>query len=199
MTYLLAILRQALSAFAGQQTRVQAATWIGDRAFCPVQPPNAPKPLSAEALGLLYNRLGRLARRFAALFARWQSNTLPTPRAQRARTTPRPATPLQHFPRAQGWLTRRMPQAAPGGGMLEALLHDPEMPRFIAAAPQAGRLLRPLCRALGQPLPNWLQLPPRPKPAPQPRPQPAPHPPRQDRPLPSYVRAAVRAWKKYDR
>ena len=56
------------------------------------------------------------------------------------------------------------------------LLHHPDLPAFLAAAPQAARLLRPICRLLQVDLPPILQLPPRPKPAPRPkaaRPDPA--------------------------
>ncbi len=68
------------------------------------------------------------------------------------------------------------------------------MPEFLAAAPQAGRILRPLCHMLGIALPAILQLPappPRRKPVKPPRPKPAPlppllplHPQRRPRPLP---------------
>jgi hypothetical protein len=93
--------------------------------------------------------------------------------------------------------------------MLAALLRDPETQAFHAAAPQAGRLLRPLCQALGVRQPDWLRRPPRPRPAarraPRPRPQGA-APPRPrthpspmlptDRPLQGYVLRAADAWKK---
>ena len=48
--------------------------------------------------------------------------------------------------------------------MLQALLDDPEMRALLAAAPQAGRILRPLWRKLSpRPLPAVLRLPPRPR------------------------------------
>ncbi|MBN9559359.1 MAG: hypothetical protein J0H14_01360, partial [Alphaproteobacteria bacterium] len=63
---------------------------------------------------------------------------------------------------------------------LQALLEDPEMREFLAAAPQAGRLLRPLWRKLSPDvLPDILRLPPRP---PRPRKPRAPRPPRPARP-----------------
>ncbi|MCC7283005.1 MAG: hypothetical protein IT556_11525, partial [Acetobacteraceae bacterium] len=80
----------------------------------------------------------------------------------------------------------------------ETLLATPEATEFLTAVPQAGRILRPLCRMLGLTPPACLRLPERPrpphqKPRAEPRAAPPPHPPA--RPLPAYVRAAVRAWK----
>src|SRR6185437_15551987 len=46
------------------------------------------------------------------------------------------------------------------GGFLQNLLADPEMVALIAAAPQLGRVLRPLCRMLGVD-PGPARLPPR--------------------------------------
>src|SRR6185312_11003612 len=40
-------------------------------------------------------------------------------------------------------------KAAAYGSLLQHLLADPEMAALIAAAPQLGRVLRPLCRMLG--------------------------------------------------
>ncbi|MBN9562298.1 MAG: hypothetical protein J0H14_16470 [Alphaproteobacteria bacterium] len=62
---------------------------------------------------------------------------------------------------------------------LYTLLEDPEMRAFLAAAPEAGRILRPLWRKLTpEALPEILRLPPRPR---QPR---APRPPRPAKPAP---------------
>ena len=209
---ILTSLRQAVAAFAARQTHVQSITWIGAQAFRPIEAPNQPPRLPAETWSLLHlrlGRLGRLAARFAALFARWQANTLPIPRARTPRpSTPRPSTPppsspsnYQRLPASRGCINLRIPEAAPCGGMIHILLQEPELPRFLAAAPQAGRLLRPLLRALGLDAPDCLKLPPRP-PRTRPRshrPQLQPTDAQPDRPLPAYVRAAARAWKKYDR
>ena len=78
------------------------------------------------------------------------------------------------------------------------------MQDFVQAAPQAGRLLRPLCRMLGLIVPDYLRLPARPKspakaPPLPPKHQAAHHTGTPDRPLPPEIRAAARAWKKYDR
>jgi hypothetical protein len=57
---------------------------------------------------------------------------------------------------------RLVPEAACFGGQLRHLLSDPEMAALLRAAPQAGRLLRPLCRILAVP-PDPKLLPPPPK------------------------------------
>ena len=46
---------------------------------------------------------------------------------------------------------------------LERMFSEPEFLALLQAAPQAGRIVRPLCRALGIPLPQILQLPQRPR------------------------------------
>ena len=47
-----------------------------------------------------------------------------------------------------GWLIRLVPGAAAYGGQVQYLLADPEMAALLADVPQAGRILRPLCRML---------------------------------------------------
>jgi hypothetical protein len=74
------------------------------------------------------------------------------------------------LPRARGWITRRIPEAGPSAGWLEYLLQQPHTQDFVQAAPQAARLLRPLCHALAVDQPAWLQLPPRPRKPRKPRP-----------------------------
>ena len=51
----------------------------------------------APVFRLAWTRISRAATRFQALFARWQSNTLPTPRHRPAE--PRPAPPRQRAPK----------------------------------------------------------------------------------------------------
>ena len=102
-------------------------------------------------------------------------------------------------------MAKRCPQAGPSAGWLHDLLQHDHTRAFVAAAPQAGRLLRPLCTALAVEQPAWLKLPPRPRKPRKPR-TPRPRPPR---PLPlthldlglapNIIRAA-RYWiKKYGR
>ena len=199
---LLTSLRHAVAAFAARQDRVQT-TWIGAQAYRPIENPHQPAKIPGETWVLLWHRLNRLAARFQALFARWQTNTLPTPRIRASR----PYTPREYLrlPTTPGWINHRIAEAAPCAGTLDILLQHPELPKFLQQAPQAGRLLRPLCRALGRPTPNCLKLPANPKPVlPSPRlrgePEGGPHAPTTpDRPLPANIRAAARAWKKYDK
>ena len=198
---LLTSLRHAVAAFAARQDRVQT-TWIGAQAYSPIQSPNQLPKLPAETWPLLWHRLNRLAARFQTLFARWQTNTLPAPRLR----APRPYTPREYprLPTTPGWINHRIAEAAACAGTLDILLRAPELPAFLQQAPQAGRLLRPLIRALGLQTPDCLKLP---KPVPlSPRPPPAEPeggsvatPPTPFRPLPANIRAAARAWKKYDR
>ena len=193
-------LRQAIAAYAVQQNRAQAVVWLGAIAYSPIIPPNQPSRLPDETWVLLTHRLGRIAARFTALFHRWRTGTLPALRPARA-GRPNTAKPIPRLPATSGWVNIRIPASAACTGQLEALLHDPELPQFLAAAPQAGRLLRPLCHALGLPEPNWLKLPAKPK---QILPRSQGGPPKPEigtpfRPLPPNIRAAARAWRKFDK
>jgi hypothetical protein len=54
------------------------------------------------------------------------------------------------LPRGFGWLLPLVPQeAACFAGQMRGVLAEPEMVALLAAAPQARRVLRPLCRMLG--------------------------------------------------
>jgi hypothetical protein len=150
-------------------------------------------------------RLRHLLARFTKLAARAEAGKLrpPRPRTVRPRRepppggppapggppppgealpgdpTPDPTPPRQPeglLPRKFGWLIRFVPyEAACFGSQLQHQLSQPEMMALLEAAPQAGRILRPLCWMLAIPLPPNLRLPPRPrKPRPpkQPRPEP---------------------------
>jgi hypothetical protein len=128
-------------------------------------------------LALVWTRLYRMATRFERLVARWRAGTLPSPRPSRA-GQPRKHTPKPNFPSAPAWLVARVGYtAAAYGSQLQHALTDPEFADFLATVPQAGRILRPLCRMLGVELPAPLRREPRPRPArpkPPPKPQPIP-------------------------
>ena len=112
-------------------------------------------------LRLAWTRISRAATRFQALFARWQSNTLPTPRPSRP-AEPRQRAPKPYFPAGRAWLAGSTDHHVRGrASQLEHLLNHPDMPAFLAAAPQAGRILRPLCHMLGITMPPTLLLSPR--------------------------------------
>jgi hypothetical protein len=113
----------------------------------------------------LWHYLGRTLRRLAALQARFAAGTL-APASDRGAAR----QPVSDRPRSV-----RRPPSIPRGPVLlryylvhfvaplRELLDDPEMRALLAAAPQAGRLLRPLWRKLTpDPLPEPLRLPPKP-------------------------------------
>ena len=154
-------------------------------------------PARTPFLLLAWTRLGRAATRFQSLFTRWQSGTLPAPIKPRA-GQPRAARARPYFPAGRAWLAGSTDHHVRGrASQLEHLLAHPDMLAFLAAAPQAGRILRPLCHMLGIDPPAMLRLPPRPvcvRPKPPRAARLAPQP--LARPLPAYVRAAVRAWRK---
>ena len=125
-----------------------------------------------ELVCLISKRVGRLGLRFASLHARYQAGTLRPPRPRAAPRTPRPRNPrpLDRLPRKTGWLADMFPGQGPADarGLAEHLRNDidnnPETQAFLAAAPQAGRILRPLWRMLTPaPLPEKLKLPRKPE------------------------------------
>lgn len=133
--------------------------------------------LAGPLIILIWSRLRRIAGRFAGLAARFRAGKL----VRRAATGRRPARPgrpqgKRPLPQGSAWLVRLVPQAAAGASQLRYLLAEPEMAALIAAAPQARRLLRPLCRMLG------VRLPPGP-PAPGSAPPAAPDPPAAAEPI----------------
>jgi len=114
--------------------------------------------LAGPVILLIWTYLRRLQSRFVRLAARIeagraQARRRATPRAPASR--PRPP----RLPRGVAWLVRLVPEAASGASQLQHLLTEPEMAALIEAAPQAGRLLRPLCRMLGVAPPPALALP----------------------------------------
>ncbi len=196
-TLIVASLNHAIGLVLARREPV-SAVWLGTRVF--VSRPDAPRhaKLPIAIWRLLLDRLDRAAERLQALYDRWRAGTLPKPRIRPRRTaspaeTPRPALRL---PRARLWLTARIGYRAAGhASQLTHLFAEPDFAAFLAAAPQAGRILRPICHMLGITPPPGARLLPRP---PRPRPTP-PIPPlasTADRPLQAYVRAAVRAWKR---
>ncbi len=137
--------------------------------------------LALPLMLLLWSRLRRTAERFARLAAKVHAGTLPPPR--RRLRSPRPARPQPlRLPRGVAWLLRRLPQAASAASQLQHLLADPAMAELLAAAPQAGRLLRPLCQMLGVRPPPAQHPPPPVRPAAPSRPACRPRPPPPARP-----------------
>ena len=130
----------------------------------------------------LHARLVRGHRRLARLFTRLATGQYPAPRAKRPNRASGPRG--VYIPRAKSWLIIKFGYHAAGrASQLNHLLHAPETLALLAAAPphaqaEAARILRPLCRMLGIPLPPMLQPPPRPPAPPKPKPTKPPRPPR---------------------
>jgi hypothetical protein len=124
---------------------------------------------------LLWRRLRRMSRLFAAILARFHAGTLPAPGSAPRRPAPaRPAAasdpshgprPLDQ-PRRFGWVLQMTYAAMVRRFDLVEMLDDPETVALVAGAPQIGSVLRPLCRMLALKPPAWLRLPRRPRPAP---------------------------------
>ncbi len=162
----------------------------------------------AQMVQKLFNRVGRAARLFARLYDLWRANRLPAPRAPRTRTAKAQTAPTRPLPppipRAKGWfMNAGRHHAGLAHHQLNAFLARADLPEFLAAVPQAGRYLRPLCRLLAVPQPDFLALPPRPRRTRSPRPR-TPRPPSLrnpqlppgDPPFRPYVLAAARYFRK---
>lgn len=115
---------------------------------------------------LLFNRLGKAGQRVAALYARWQSGTLP---ALRPRTPGRKGgkPPALRPSRRRGWLAHEIWAVRFACEGLQHWCAMPEVTEFLAAVPRAARHLRPICHILGIAPPQLPALPPR-KRAPRP-------------------------------
>ena len=119
---------------------------------------------STPLLVAVWLRLERLRNRLDRLVLAWERDCLPTPRqstngSRPARTRTPPAI---RFPSAHGWLARMVLGAGGEGERVLHFLESPEIRALVAAAPQAGRILRPLACLFGFAQPDHLKLPPRP-------------------------------------
>ena len=125
----------------------------------------------AQAPGAVaaWERVNRLFHRFEALVLAWERGQLPTPRPR----APRIRKPASRAPRPGGfaWLGRLVPGTGGFGGTLLVFLEREDIKALITAAPQAGRILRPMLHALGWEPPAHLKLPPRPPRPRKPRPK----------------------------
>ena len=77
--------------------------------------------------------------------------TSPTSASPAAASPPAPEPPKKrHLPQGRMWLIKYMQETAFAGSQLRHLIATtPELHEFLKAAPQARRLLNPLCRMLG--------------------------------------------------
>ena len=107
---------------------------------------------------LICARLRRLQARFAALVARVEAGTM---RPARAGGTARAAREgsARMLSSDFGWLCRLMPEGNVYATYLEEQVRsDAELAALLAAAPQAGRLLRPVLWMMGRPVPERLRV-----------------------------------------
>ena len=104
----------------------------------------------------VWGRISRMSVRLERLVALWRAGKLPlapvarAPRNRQAETPAgRPAGPRQSYPASRAWLVVRVWEATAFRSQLEHLLSQEDCAAFLAAVPQAGRILRPLCHMLG--------------------------------------------------
>ena len=120
--------------------------------------------MEAALAWAVWNRVRVLGERLVALAERVRSGRVVrrTPRPR----TPHPGPPPQGgrekratviLPRAFGWVVRALPETMQFAGVLALMLRDAETVALVAKAPEAGRMLRPLCRLLGVQAPDYLR------------------------------------------
>jgi hypothetical protein len=110
----------------------------------------------------IVNRIERMLKRFRAgkLKVGVKRTRKSVVRSDQARERRKPSVVI---PRRYGWLViAGKHHAAGAGSQLQHLLSQPDMAELLEAAPQARRLLKPLCRALMVELP-WVNPSPKPR------------------------------------
>ena len=151
-------------------------TWLFD-GLCRVIGIDARKQRMEAALAwAIWHRVRALGDRLIALAERVRAGRLPR-RSMRHGTSPRPSResgevreageptvrgatsgpPAASLPRAFGWVRRMLPETGQYAGALRFLLSDPETAALVEKAPEAGRILRPLCHLLGVQAPAFLR------------------------------------------
>ena len=131
------------------------------------------KALMGPLTLLLWRYLSRTLERLTRLHAKFLAGTLPAPRPAETLASPHPRPSSERWA-AQGTASEK--PRIPAGHVfmpffvahlyhaMRQLIEDPEMLALLAAAPQAGRILRPLWRRMtADPLPEVLRLPKRPR------------------------------------
>jgi hypothetical protein len=104
------------------------------------------EPRLAALIVPLWSRLNRAARRFERLMTCLAAGRLPKPRKSGPSGPHRSVAAL---PTGRGWLVAALgPEAAACAMQLQTLLAEPATAELLAAAPTAGRILRPLARLL---------------------------------------------------
>ncbi len=99
---------------------------------------------------LLWGRINRAVRRLHRALTQTPADVRARPRRVDRAGDGR-ARPVD-LPRGRGWIVRELGwEAAAFVNQLDALLREVETRAALAAAPGAGRVLRPICRMLGVP------------------------------------------------
>ena len=106
----------------------------------------------------LHGRIARMRTRLERLVALWRAGAVPKVRvwpSEVGRVRVAPAVPRFRFPTRAAWLRRALGyDVGAYGSQLRHMLTEAECAAFLAAVPQAGRILRPLLRMLDRdPLP----------------------------------------------
>ncbi len=109
----------------------------------------AREPALTALLVLVWGRVSRMAARLERLVALWRAGKLPKARHPSRAGLQRAAGVRRGYPTAAGWLAAEVWEARAYGTQLAHALTEAEMVAFLAAVPQAGRILRPLYRMLG--------------------------------------------------
>lgn len=110
----------------------------------------------------VWARIGRMGARLEQLIALWRAGKLPQARTPRARQADKLAANKPDYPTFPDWLLEQAPEVAAYGSQLQHLVSGEECAAFLAACPQAGRILRPLLHMLGsRPLPETVRIKPR--------------------------------------
>jgi hypothetical protein len=125
--------------------------------------------MEAALAWAIWNRVRMLGDRLIALAERVRAGRVPRRRSTRSDTSPRLSPQggdlrraerpraVNLFPREFGWARRMLPETGQYAGVLRYLLRDPETMALLEKAPQAGRMLRPLCHLLGVQTPEFLR------------------------------------------
>ena len=124
------------------------------------------RTMEAALAWAIWARMQRFGERLAALSAQMRAGRLRVPRMTRRDTSARPPSPSGEgdararvervLPQDFGWLRRLLPETTQFAGALAYLLRDPEVAALVDKAPEAGRILRPLCHAMGVKAPAFL-------------------------------------------
>ncbi len=107
----------------------------------------------------VWARIGRMGARLEQLIALWRAGKLPQARAPRARQANQSVRQKPDYPTDPDWLLVQAPEVAAYGSQLQHLVSGAECAAFLAACPQAGRILRPLMHMVGcRPLPETVRI-----------------------------------------